>query len=135
MEDNTFNPFDSIGSEKDDIETTSKVERSSSDGYDDDLGFDVDELVRKIDAKIAELEEEEKRQNEMKNKNDETKSDESIDTSVKEAPADTQPVNSINNIYDDSDKVVNQNKTIPIPSINLDDGDDDDDFFDDFFDN
>ena len=28
---------------------------------DDGLGFDVDELVRKIDAKIAELEEEEKR--------------------------------------------------------------------------
>ena len=43
------------------------------DDDDDDLGFDVDELVRKIDAKIAELEAEEKREQEGKNKETETK--------------------------------------------------------------
>ena len=137
MEENTFNPFDSIENEKP-SKTTSTIEDSSS-GYDDDLGFDVDELVRKIDAKIAELEEEEKRQNEMKEKKEETKSDDLNNTPViensKEVATDTQPVNSINNIYDNSDKVINQNKTTPVPNINLDDGDDDDDFFDDFFDN
>ena len=45
------------------------------------LGFDVDELVRKIDAKIAELEEEEKRNN----KEQEDKKNNSKSTSVSDA--------------------------------------------------
>ena len=136
MEDNTFNPFDSIESGKNENKAASKIEDKRSDGYDDDLGFDVDELVRKIDAKIAELEEEEKRQNEMKEKTEEQKPDDTpVMESTQEVTPEKQPVNSINNIYDNSDKVVNQNKIAPVPNINLDDGEEDDDFFDDFFDN
>ena len=44
------------------ISTTPAFEQMpTSKPVDDDLGFDVDELVKKIDAKIAELEEEERR--------------------------------------------------------------------------
>ena len=123
MEENTFNPFEPIKSDISDTKVASPSPKTeeTSDSYDDDLGFDVDELVRKIDAKIAELEEEEKRQNE---------------TNSKEVVSEPQqPINSINNIYDNTDKVVKENNSTPVPNINLDDGDDDDDFFDDFFDN
>ena len=40
----------------------------SPSSFDDDLGFDVDELVKKIDAKIAELEEEERKSKEQSTK-------------------------------------------------------------------
>ena len=53
----------------------------------------------------------------------------------KEVVVDNPPINSINNIYDNSDKDLDKTKKVPVPNINLDDGDDDDDFFDDFFDN
>ena len=75
------------------------------DDEDDDLGFDVDELVRKIDAKIAELEAEEKREQEAK----------------KNKAVETEPV-------EDKKEVV----TTP---IKLEEENDEDDFFDDFFDN
>ena len=115
------------------------IDTKSNDSYDDDLGFDVDELVRKIDAKIAELEEEEKRQNELNEKNEDNKPQELNNTTTKEdskeVVVDNPPINSINNIYDNSDKDLDKTKKVPVPNINLDDGDDDDDFFDDFFDN
>ena len=138
MEENSFNPFDSINS-KPSENNKSSIDTKSNDSYDDDLGFDVDELVRKIDAKIAELEEEEKRQNELNEKNEDNKPQELNNTTTKEdskeVVVDNPPINSINNIYDNSDKDLDKTKKVPVPNINLDDGDDDDDFFDDFFDN
>lgn len=80
---------------------------------DDD--FNVDELVKKIDAKIAELEEEERRN---KKEQEAKKENEKIE------------------VIGDEDKEVIQNIEKQQPEINLDDDDDDDDdFFDDFFDN
>ncbi len=80
----------------------------------DDDEFNVDELVKKIDAKIAELEEEERRNNKEK---EEKKENEKIE------------------VIGDEDKEVIQNIKPNQPEISLDDDDDDDDFFDDFFDN
>ena len=80
----------------------------------DDDEFNVDELVKKIDAKIAELEEEERRNNKEK---EEKKENEKIE------------------VIGDGDKEVIQNIKPNQPEISLDDDDDDDDFFDDFFDN
>ena len=73
--------------------------------------FDVDELVKKIDAKIAELEKEEalNKEKEKMNKMEE-----------KEEKLEESPV-----------KEVTTNNDI---NLNLDDNDSDDDFFDDFFD-
>ncbi len=76
--------------------------------------FDVDELVKKIDAKIAELEEEEK-----KNKEEE-----------KKKKADSK----MEVIGDKSSEIVHKDKVIE-SNLNLDDEEEDDDFFDDFFDN
>lgn len=78
--------------------------------------FDVDELVRKIDAKIAELEEEEKKNNE----NNKPESKNSSNTKNDEQKG------------SNNDK---QEQKAPSIDITLDDDDDDDDFFDDFFDN
>lgn len=73
--------------------------------------FDVDELVKKIDAKIAELEKEEalNKEKEKMNKMEE-----------KEEKLEESPI-----------KEVTTNNDI---NLNLDDNDSDDDFFDDFFD-
>ena len=81
---------------------------------DDD--FNVDELVKKIDAKIAELEEEERRN---KKEQEEKEKNEKIE------------------VIGDEDKEVIQNIEKKQPEIKLDEDsdDDDDDFFDDFFDN
>ncbi len=117
---------------------------------DDDLGFDVDELVKKIDAKIAELEAEERKKEaeEKAKKLEEEEKEPKIVSST--------PVNSINNVLESTpeEKLTNQisslENRIPrldqtpvvekqqLPKIDLDlnkDIDDDDDFFDDFFDN
>ena len=110
---------------------------------DDDLGFDVDELVKKIDAKIAELEAEEAREK--------AKVEEKLETRrVEETSAPTVPLqslstdlpvtnpNSINSIYNNSVDVKPTTPVVadtkPQSNITLED-DDDDDFFDDFFDN
>ena len=84
-------------------QATSKIDED-----DDDLGFDVDELVKKIDAKIAELEEEERRNKEKENLE---KKEEKIEPVVEK---------------------VEENKPKD-NSIKLDE-ETDDDFFDDFFD-
>lgn len=77
--------------------------------------FNVDDLVKKIDAKIAELEEEERRN---KKEQEEKEKNEKIE------------------VIGDEDKEVIQKIEKSQPEINLDDDDDDDDdFFDDFFDN
>ncbi len=79
----------------------------------ENLGFDVDELVKKIDAKIAELEEEERKEKaekERKEKEEKTEKQQPTQQEIK-------------------------NTEIKTPDIEISDEDDDDDFFDDFFDN
>ena len=91
---------------------------------DDDLGFDVDELVRKIDAKIAELEEEERKNREEEEK---AQKDQQL-VEEKETP----PPKEVDIIQDNhEEKSISEKEK---SSIQLDD-EDDDDFFDDFFDN
>lgn len=105
---NPFNPDTrkNFGMEQRPMISPQKEIQSSDD-------FDVDELVKKIDAKIAELEEEEKR-----NKEEEKKKQENSKLEV---------------IGDKESEIIHENKVLE-ENINLED-DDDDDFFDDFFDN
>ena len=87
------------------------------------LGFDVDDLVKKIDAKIAELEkeeEEEKKKQEQMQK-DNQKSDIS--------KVDSNEINDATPYNNPIQQEIKQN------NLNLDDDEDDDEFFDDFFDN
>ena len=117
---------------------------------DDLIDFDVDELVKKIDAKIAELEEEERLEKEKQNSQfDVSKGDNEKEAEVVsetdnseprfvEAPSEAPSTSSINSIYglEDITEVPTEVKTTPPAPIKLDDSDDsDDDFFDDFFDN
>ena len=94
-----------------------------------DLGFDVDELVKKIDAKIAELEEEEKREKEKAEK----QKQESINVD-----SETKESDSIEQVYDTASNLESKKEEVSVPdsNLNLDDDseEDDDDFFDDFFD-
>ena len=129
---------------------------------DDDLGFDVDELVKKIDAKIAELEEEERRNKQAASENKTTTKAQPIinkpvavpktkpvEPAIEETKApvssldeflNAQPtkVEEIPTIKPLEEKVVEPINSIVAPKENLvlaDDESDDDDFFDDFFDN
>ena len=77
-------------------------------------GFNVDELVKKIDAKIAELEEEERR-----NKKEEEEKKKIANVEV---------------IGDDDSEIVHKDKILE-NNLNLEEDEDDDEFFDDFFDN
>lgn len=103
---------------------------------DDGLGFDVDELMKKIDAKIAELEEEEK-QNAAKEKAvpSKTEATKVEQKSVVEKPIENKTI-SVAPITEKS--VVKETEKKEPANINnnlvLDD-EDDDEFFDDFFDN
>ena len=113
---------------------------------DEELGFDVDELVKKIDAKIAELEAEEKKEQEEQEKK--KKEEERRNAQLREQPR--QPINSINSVLEEKKEEkpveiekltpqkpienISEPKKEPI-SLDLDEESDDDDFFDDFFDN
>ena len=130
-----FNPFESTPKVSTEVVKPAKVEE------DDDLGFDVDELVKKIDAKIAELEAEEK-----KAKEEEEKKAETVKKEVTAIPelAVNNTSNSINDIYKETKEVVTKpvsttttttTTTTKTTNLSLDDDGDDDDFFDDFFDN
>lgn len=93
---------------------------------DDSFNFDVDELVKKIDAKIAELEEEEK-----KNKEQELTTPKLKEEQVQQAtPIVTSPV-----VNSNVNANTNTNTNANINDLELSDDGDDDDFFDDFFDN
>ncbi len=85
-----------------------------SSSKDDGIGFDVDELVKKIDAKIAELEEEEKRNKEEQKKEEEKKVNTDKTVAI-------------------PDKI--EEKKSSSNDLVIDDDPDDDEFFDDFFDN
>ena len=107
----------------------------------DDLGFDVDELVKKIDAKIAELEAEEKKKEKEEKKKPEviepiitsSKPENSI-TSLEEEKINNQ-ITSLENRIPRLDETPVESK--PTIDLDLNKGveEDDDDFFDDFFDN
>ena len=105
------------------------------DDFDDDLGFDVDKLVQKIDAKIAELEAEEKQQQEEKRRRDALISD------VKDAVIENVSDKQQSKVSENDKSVSNVPKEEPVkkeasvPDLTLDDSEEDDDFFDDFFDN
>ena len=86
---------------------------------DDDLGFDVDELVRKIDAKIAELEAEEKREQEEKEKE----------------AVEKKPVEEKKEEVTEKKPLEETKEEVSTTPIKLEDEKEDDDFFDDFFDN
>lgn len=97
---------------------------------DDSFNFDVDELVKKIDAKIAELEEEEK-----KNKEQELTTPKLKEEQVQQAtPIVTSPVVN-SNVNANTNTNTNTNANANINDLELSDDGDDDDFFDDFFDN
>ncbi len=139
-ESDSFMPFsDSIPRMK---SIPKPVEKEKPEETEDDLGFDVDELVKKIDAKIAELEAEEQRNKEEEEKKKQASATVppiSDDTETKPPVVPTAPPtsHSIHDIYkektDDSGELPATVKN-PVSSLNLND-DDDDDFFDDFFDN
>lgn len=115
----------------------------------DDLGFDVDELVRKIDAKIAELEKEEQ-ENAEKNK---TNTNTTVPTtksnvSVSDKPSVEASKSEVANKDNEKEQSNSSSVKSETPSHNvsstpkdisndliLDDDEDDDEFFDDFFDN
>lgn len=95
-------------------------------GKSDDGGINVDDLVKKIDAKIAELEAEEKRNAMEAKKKEEEKKEGSV----------------VSQNTTNSEKKVTEAEIVKEPEpvkkntdLTLDDEDDDDDFFDDFFDN
>ena len=98
---------------------------------DDNDDFDVDELVRKIDAKIAELEREEREEKER-----EAKARTRSGTAPKKDTIQveqTAPKIETNEIKTNTN--TNIVKEIKEPDLTLDEEEDDDDFFDDFFDN
>lgn len=120
-----FNPFEEVPSipKREPVKTDPNPTVQKSDDYDDDLGFDVDELVKKIDAKIAELEAEEKRNQE--------------EEALKKAP-----VPKLERLGEEEKEPLPHKEEIaplpdvkPLPSLTLEEEEDEDDFFDDFFDN
>ena len=131
---------------------------------DDDLGFDVDELVKKIDAKIAELEEEERRNKAGGEQPKPTVKPQPIINKPVAIPKTEPPIldnvpqletgpaaslddfllkptvtpTAIPKIKPLEEKVVEPVNSVITPKSNLvisDEESDDDDFFDDFFDN
>lgn len=90
--------------------------------------FDVDELVKKIDAKIAELEKEE-----AMNKQKQQQKLDALKSKEEKPVKDVSPVKEVVNVpIPEVKSVVNEQ---PKKEVNLSlDDDDDDDFFDDFFD-
>ena len=135
-EEGGFNPFEMTEQEpkKEPIikEEKKEQERVKEATYDEDLGFDVEELVKKIDAKIAELEKEEKDAEEREKKLKEVEQEQ---TSFTFAPR-----------IIEQEKKEEGKEEMPAPlkditppkevaNINLEEEKDEDDFFDDFFDN
>ena len=112
---------------------------------DDDFGFNVDELIKKIDAKIAEIEAEEK-----KSKEETVSQTASIPKPVMAPPSIEEKIKASNESAANTTEILDVQPVIEIkeelpklqpepvkPTINLDipEDNEDDDFFDDFFDN
>lgn len=114
----TFKSMETIQANTTKLSTPEKKETKP---VDDNFNFDVDELVKKIDAKIAELEEEEK-----KNKEKQEIVKPVVVTEQNNQERVELPKNSV---------VKEQTTMLPNNKLELQDDDNDDDFFDDFFDN
>lgn len=95
-----------------------------------DLDFNVDDLVRKIDAKIAELEIEEKKESEEKKRKAQEEARIAPTTKTTISPLNMESAKTSDNQPVTSSSISNTNQD---SNLDLDD-DDDDDFFDDFFD-
>ena len=93
-------------------------------GKEKDDGFNVDDLVKKIDAKIAELEAEERAAKKKEEEERKKVSDSSGSTTVS---------NQNKKVVDA--ELLKEEPVKKTVDLTLDDDDDDDDFFDDFFDN
>ena len=89
--------------------------------------LDIDDLVKKIDQKIAELEEEERLEKEKNKEKEETKNS-SVKEIEKEDVLDFEDEN-----IEEKEEPVKETKQPVV--LELDDEEDDDEFFDDFFDN
>ena len=130
-----MNPFDiphDVPPEKPSIPTSDNKNNSSDE---DNFDFDVTELMKKIDAKIAQLEEEDRQ------KQEEEKKQKTDNIVTKEEKKDVEEADVIPPAADNIEKLSSDSKTSsptipakPASPIELDD-DGDDDFFDDFFDN
>lgn len=104
--------------------------RSSSESDNNmNSSVDIDDLVKKIDKKIAELEEEERLEKEKRKKEEKTNSNIIEEAKVEKIAEVSKPEKLEDKI--DNDKVEKKQQI----SLELDDEDDDDEFFDDFFDN
>ena len=131
---NAFNPMtmrdepkiSSVHDQREFIKPVQPIETTNDEDDDDDVGFDVDELVKKIDAKIAELEEEERREKEAEEKKKKEQEERMKQQAVPIA------IPAVNN---EVTKPEEKKEERPTKSIDLNDDLDDDDFFDDFFDN
>ncbi len=133
-----------IQSEKTEFSKEQSVTHPKPKTLDDDFGFDVEDLVKKIDAKIAQLEEEERKNKEAQAKAEKEKKEikpidslQSLSTENTSKP--TEPVQLPSLDWDilplSTAKVPSSVSPTTTPSIELNDDNDDDDFFDDFFDN
>ena len=98
----------------------------NSNRHSDDSPIDVDDLVKKIDAKIAELEKEEA---EEKKKTESEKKEEILE------PKEDKKEEKKEEIVESNKEEKKSKETNLDLDDNDDDDDDDDDFFDDFFDN
>lgn len=108
----------------------------------DDFGFDVEDLVKKIDAKIAQLEEEERRSKEAAAKAEKDSQEIKPIESLQSLPTSTEtttvqtPTLDLDILSSDTIAVPKTVSSVTHPvNIDLNDDNDDDDFFDDFFDN
>ena len=136
--------------------TTTQSTKVIDNDEDDDLGFDVDELVKKIDAKIAELEKEEddieKKKVVQTDISITSTTNEKTESKSEESEINNKPLITVDMIKDFLEEHFEENEEKPIeekvedkieattitPKTDLtiiDEESDDDDFFDDFFDN
>jgi len=93
-------------------------------------GFNVDDLVKRIDAKIAELEEEERREKEAQEKQKETIT---IKHEKKQIIPSHQEIIQKNNVAEEKTQKINLSELSENKSTKLYEDDTDDKFFDDFF--
>ena len=82
----------------------------------EESGFNVDDLVKRIDAKIAELEEEEKREKEAEEKNKNVDNDLSSNKLDKELPIDENKPNE--NISENKENATEIKNNVNIPGLN-----------------
>jgi len=93
-------------------------------------GFNVDDLVKRIDAKIAELEEEERREKEAQEKQKETIT---IEHEKEQIIPSHQEIIQKNNVAEEKTQKINLSELSENKSTKLYEDDTDDKFFDDFF--